>query len=234
MADWRLLLDTPLFGVSLTIGMMVFYTRLFKHARSPLLNPLLFSIASIIGLLLAAGIPYESYEKGGAVLSFFLGPAIVSLAVPLYRQFDRLKANALPIFVGIIAGVVVSLSSAVLLARLFQLSRELTVSLMPLGTTSAISMNLAQMQGGDRALTMFFVNVAGISGYMMSVKVLDAVKVTNPAARGIALGNTSHAMGTKRGFELGEEEGAMASLALSITAVVTTVMMPLFIRLLGV
>jgi len=233
MADWLRFLDTPLFGVSLTIGMLSLFTWLFKNAKSPLLNPLLFSIASIIGLLLALGIPYDTYAKGGAMLSFFIGPAIVALAVPLYKQVDRLKANALPILLGITVGVAVSLSLGVLLSRLLGFSRELMVSLMPLGSTSAISLDLSRMQGGDPALTIFFVNIAGVSGYMMSVKLLHWAGVTGRAACGIALGTASHAMGVKRGLEMGEEEGAMASLALSITSVVTTLLMPLFIRVLG-
>lgn len=231
MIDLRFLTASPLFGVGLTAGTLMFYTFLFRKARTPLLNPLLFTIASIIGFLMAAGIPYENYAKGGEVLSFFLGPTIVALAIPLYKQFDRLKANVVPLFTAIFAGVFFAMSSIILLGKLIGISRDLVVTIMPIGTTSAISMNLSELQGGNPALTMFYVSMAGISGYMANVKVLDLLRVTSVPARGIAIGTVSHAMGVKRAFELGEEEGAFASLSLSITGIVTTVLMPVLTRL---
>ena len=103
-------LDSPLFGITLTIGALVLFQVLFKNVKNPLLNPLIFAIIGIIAFLKLTGIPYESYAKGGDIIAFLLGPVTVAFAVPLYKQFDKLKANALPILIGITSGALVALS----------------------------------------------------------------------------------------------------------------------------
>ena len=233
MADLSAFFANPLFGVTLSVGAMVSFHLLFRNAKSSLLNPMIFSIITIIAFLKLTGIPYESYANGGRVLSFFLGPAIVSLAVPLYKQFDKLKQNALPILLGISLGVVVSIASGLGLSLLFGLNRELAVSMAPKGATSAISMDLARSLGGDPSMTVAFVNVAGIFGYMIGEKFLNLLRITSPVARGVSLGTASHAMGTKRAFDMGEEEGAMASLSIGLAGVLTSFLMPAMVRLFG-
>ncbi|NLX83065.1 MAG: LrgB family protein [Clostridiales bacterium] len=230
----NLITSSPLFGFTLTIAVMLFYQFIFRGTKTSLLNPVLFSIFSIIAILMLTGIPYEHYHKGASILSFFLGPMIVALAVPLYKQFDKLKANALPILAGISVGVVVSISSGILLSQLFGLSREVIVSMAPKGTTSAISMNLSQIQGGDVSMTVTFVNIAGIFGYMVATKVYQLLNITSPVAKGIGLGTSSHALGTRRALEMGEEEGAMSSLAIGVAGVLTTVFTPLLLSLFGI
>ncbi len=233
MTDINVFFSNPLFGVTLTVGTMVFFHLLFKKAKSPLLNPMIFSIAAIIAFLRLTGIPYESYENGTKILTFFLGPAIVSLAVPLYRQIDQLKANALPILFGIALGVAVSIISGIGLSLLFGLNREVAVSMAPKGTTSAISMSLSSVFGGNPSMTVAFVNVAGIFGYSIGEKTLDLLRISNPVARGVSLGTASHIMGTRRAFEMGEKEGAMGSLSIGVAGVLTSLLMPLIIRLFG-
>lgn len=224
---------SPLFGFTLTIGVMVFYTLLMGRSKSMWLNPFLFAMFTIIAILLLAKIPYENYEKGASMLAFFMGPAIVALAVPLYKQFDRLKANALPVLLGILAGVTVSIASGIALSALLGLSREMLVSMAPKGATSAISMNLAAMLGGDPAMTVTFVNIAGMVGYLFGAKVFGLFRIDNPMARGIGLGTASHAMGTKRALEMGEEAGAMSSLSIGLAGILTSFLMPLLTRLMG-
>lgn len=229
-----ILTDNPLFGVTLTTGVLLGFTLLFKNSKSLLLNPFLFSVAAIIAILLVGRIPYAHYEKGASILSFFMGPAIVALAVPLYRQLGKIRENALMVLGGITAGVLMSILSGILVSRLLGLSRELVVSMGPKGATSAISMNITSLAGGDPALTVTFVNIAGIAGYIVGVKLLELARVTHPTARGLALGTASHAMGTKRALELGEEQGAMASLSIGLAGVLTSFFMPLILRLLGI
>lgn len=230
----ELITTSPLFGFTLTIAIMLFYQYIFRRAKSSLLNPMLFSMVSIIAFLMLTGIPYEHYRAGASILSFFLGPTIVALAVPLYKQFDKLKANAVPILAGISIGVIVSISSGILLSQLFGLSREVIVSMAPKGATSAISMNLSQLQGGDASMTVTFVNIAGIFGYMVAIKAYQLLKITSPVAKGIGLGTSAHALGTRRALEMGEEEGAMSSLAIGVAGVLTTIFMPLLVSLFGI
>lgn len=231
--NWAEITLSPLFGFTLTIAVMLMYQALYNRFPSSLINPFLFSMVTIIAFLLLTGTPYEHYEKGASMLTFFLGPAIVALAIPLYRQFDKLKANALPVLLGIAAGVFVSITSGILLSMLFGLSRETIISMAPKGATSAISLNLSAMMGGDSSMTVTFVNIAGIAAYVLGVKVMDLFGIRNPVARGLGLGTAAHAMGTKRALELGEEEGAMGSLAIGVAGILTAFFMPFLVRLFG-
>jgi predicted murein hydrolase (TIGR00659 family) len=227
-------LDQPLFGITLTISVFFFFVQLFRKAKSPLLNPLIFSIAAIIAFLSLAKIPYASYAQGASLLSFFMGPSIVALAIPLYRQFDKLKKNALPVLLGISVGVLASILSGVLLSMLLGLSRELLVSIAPKGATSAVSMVLSKNLGGDPAMTAMFVIVAGMFGYVMGERLLSLVRIKQPVARGISLGTGAHILGTVRAFELGEVEGVMSSLAIGLAGVITSIFFPLILTMFGI
>ena len=231
--DWSLITTSPLFGFTLTILVLMFYMRLFQRAKSPLLSPFLFAMLTIIILLLAAKIPYSDYEKGASVLSFFMGPAIVALAIPMYKQFDKLKANALPILLGVTVGVLFSLTGGVFLSLLMGLSNELAISMAPKGATSAISLKLSETLGGNPAMTVTFVNISGIFIYTSGVQFLNLFKIKEPLPLGISLGTAAHAIGTKRAMELGDEEGAYASLGIGLAGVLTSLFMPFVLKLFG-
>lgn len=226
-------LSQAAFGVTLSVGSYVLFHLASERIKSPLFNPYLFSVAAIIAFLSLSGIPYESYEQGGKVLSFFLGPAIVSLAVPLYRQLDQLKDKLLPILLGLMIGVLVSILGGVLLSLAFGMGRELTASMAPKGVTSAISMNLSTSYGGNAAATLAFVNVAGITGYVLGDKVQNLLGIRQPLARGLAFGTASHAMGTRKAMEEHPLSGAIASLAIGMAGILTSLLMPLLMPLLG-
>lgn len=226
-------LDSPLFGITLTIGALVLFQMLFKKVKNPLLNPLIFAIVGIIAFLKLTGIPYEIYAKGGDIISFFLGPATVAFAVPLYKQLDKLKANAVPILVGIASGAIVAIVSTIGLGLLFKLSAEMIISLSPKATTTAIAMELSRIQGGDPSLTVPFVILAGTFGFIFGEPILKLLKIENKTAKGIALGTASHAFGTNRALLMGEEEGAMSSLAIGVAGVVTAFLLPLILKIFG-
>ncbi|HSK68567.1 MAG TPA: LrgB family protein [Candidatus Limnocylindria bacterium] len=233
MPDLMKFADEPLFGVLLSVSMYVLFAKLMGRAKSPLLNPFLFAILGVIAFLKLTGVTYAQYRVGGDVLAFFIAPSVVALAFPLYRQFAKLKANALPILAGILAGVLTSIVTGVGLAMLLGISRELTISMSSKGTTSGISMELAFALGGSREAAIAFVNVAGLSGYLVGEKALRLARIHSPVARGLALGTGSHMMGTRLAFEMGEEEGAMSSLAIGLAGVATSVVLSPIIRLLG-
>ncbi len=234
MAEWSRFAGEPLFGVLLSVGMYVMFTYALGRFRSPLLNPFLFTLLGVIAVLKVTGTTYAQYRVGGDVLAFFVGPSVVALAFPLYRQFDKLKANALPILAGITTGVLVSILSGIGLAALWGITRELTVSLSSKGTTSGIAMDLAYALGGSREAAIAFVNIAGLSGYLVGERAMRLARIKSPIARGLALGTASHMMGTRLAFEMGEEEGAMSSLAIGITGVLTSLLLPPIVRLLGI
>ena len=226
-------LDSPLFGITLTIGALVLFQVLFKNVKNPLLNPLIFAIIGIIAFLKLTGIPYQSYAKGGDIIAFLLGPVTVAFAVPLYKQFDKLKANALPILIGITSGALVAIVSTVGLGLIFKLSNKMIISLSPKSTTTAIAMELSRILGGDPALTVAFVVFAGTLGFMFGEPIFKLLKIENKTARGIALGTASHAFGTNRALLMGEEEGAMSSLAIGVAGVMTTFLLPPILKFFG-
>lgn len=226
-------LDSPLFGITLTIGALVLFQVLFKNVKNPLLNPLIFAIIGIIAFLKLTGIPYESYAKGGDIIAFLLGPVTVAFAVPLYKQFDKLKANALPILIGITSGALVAIVSTIGLGLIFKLSNEMIISLSPKSTTTAIAMELSRILGGNPALTVAFVVFAGTLGFMFGEPIFKLLKIENKTARGIALGTASHAFGTNRALLMGEEEGAMSSLAIGVAGVMTTFLLPPILKFFG-
>ena len=141
----------------------------------------------------------------------FLGPVTVALAVPLYKQLDKLKANAIPILIAITSGVIVAIVSTVGFGLLFKLSTEMIISLSPKATTTAIAMDLSRTLGGDPALTVSFVVIAGQIGFMFGEPILKLFRIENKTAKGIAFGTSAHAFGTIRALLMGEEEGAMSS-----------------------
>jgi predicted murein hydrolase (TIGR00659 family) len=231
-ANMNEFINSPVFGFTLTVAIMLCYQLLFTKVKTPLLSPFVFSVITIIAFLLITDIPFKSYQKGASIVSYFMGPSVVALAVPLYRQFDKLKAHALPVITGIFVGVFVSVTGGVLLSWLFGLSKEVIISIAPQGTTGAISMNLSQSLGGDPAMSAAFVNIAGNIGYLFGVGVLNRFGVKHPIAVGVALGTASHAIGTNRAFSLGEEHGAMASLSIGVAGIMTSFIMPVLLGVL--
>ena len=153
--------------------------------------------------------------------------------MPLYKQVDKLKENAGAIIVGIASGVIVAIISTLGLGKLFGLSGEMIASLAPKATTTAIAIDLSSTFGGDPALTIAFVTVAGAVGFMVGEQILKLLNIKNKTAKGIALGTASHAFGTNRALLMGEEEGAMSSLAIGVAGVLTTFLLPVFMKLFG-
>lgn len=227
-------LNTPIFGAGLTIIVFFFSVYLGKRFKSPLLNPIFVSISLIIVFLTIFKIDYTIYNKGGSIIAFFLEPATVVLAVPLYRQINLLKENLIPILVGILAGSITGIISIIFLGKIFNLDSTLLLSLIPKNTTSPIAMDISTQIGGNPALSIGFVVVTGVGGYIIGEKILKTFKIKNEVAKGIALGATSHASGTAKAIELGEVEGAMASLAIGVAGLITVFLAPLIISIFNI
>lgn len=225
-------LDTPIFGLLLYI--LAFEVGLFinKKTKLPILNPLIIGIGLIIGFLLAFDIDYEVYNKGGSVISFFLGPATVSLAIPLYKQIEKLKENGVPVIVGILAGCIVAVGIVIYLGKIFGLDEVLILSLAPKSATAAISSEISKQIGGLPSLTVAVTVLTGITGNVLGPYICKLFKIKDEVAVGIGMGTASHAIGTAKAMELGEVQGAMSSLAISVTALLTVFIAPLLVKIL--
>lgn len=219
----ELLGNSLFFGVVVSIlayqlGMII--RRKWKLA---VLNPLLISIVIVIAVLLIFHVDYDAYNEGAKYLSYLLTPATVCLAIPLYEQLEHLKKNIKAIAAGILAGVLSSLGSVLALAAAFGLSHEEYVTLLPKSITTAIGMGVSEELGGIVTITVAVIIVTGVLGNIIAELVCRVFRIQEPVAKGIAIGSASHAIGTARALEMGEVEGAMSSLSIAVSGILTVI-----------
>jgi len=226
------LFDTPVFAIIISIGAYEIGLFISRKLKVPIFNPLLIAIILVIWFISKFNISLESYNKGGNLIAIFLGPATVILAVQLFRQVENLKANIIPIIGGIIAGCITAVSSVIFLSRLFKLDKALSLSLIPKSVTTPIGMELSRQIGGIPPITMAAITVTGIVGAVFGPYICRVFRIKDKVAVGIAIGTSSHALGTTKAIEVGETEGAMSSLAIGIAGLVTVFIVPFLIRFL--
>ena len=219
-------------GSVLTIACFGLFRLLQTKLRRAWLNPLLLSGIVIGAFLLALNIPYSLYRNSSSMLSGMLLPATVSLAVPLYEQWQLLKRNLAAILCGIASGVITGLAATVLLAKAFRLDRSVALSFLPKSVTTAIGADIAAELGGIPSLAIVLIILTGICGNMLAPVLCKWFRLRDPVARGIAIGTCSHALGTSKALEMGEAEGAMSGLAIAVAGVMTAVLVPLAAMLL--
>ena len=219
---------SPLFGVALCVLTFELGVWLQKKTKSPLCNPLLIAIVLVSAILTIFKIPLENFQQGGRLITFFLAPATAVLALSVYNKLAVLKEYFLPVVAGCTAGSVVSAVSAVLLSRAFGFDAALTNALMPKSVTTPIAVEIAARHGGLTAVTVAAVVFTGILGAVFAPLLIRLLKVKDPVAQGVAIGASSHAVGTSRAVELGEIQGAMSGVAIGISGIVT-VLLSLFL-----
>lgn len=211
------------FGAFLSIGTYLLGMLIKRKTRLAVCNPLLISIALTIAVLVLTGIEYDTYNESAKYLSYFLTPATVCLAVPLYQQLEQLKSNWKAIIGGILSGVLTSLVTIFVLSLLFGLGHEEYVTLLPKSITTAIGMGVSEELGGYVTITVAVIVITGVFGNMVAEAVCKLFRIREPIARGIAIGSASHAIGTARAMEMGEIEGAMSSLSIAVAGLLTVV-----------
>ena len=223
---------SAVWGTALTLAAFALGTFLHRKTKAAWCNPLLWGSIFVIIVLSGLKIPYPDYKGSAAPLTYLLVPATVSLAVPLYEQWELLKKNVLAILAGIAAGVVTSIGSILLLAWLFWLDAASAVSLLPKSVTTAIGVDVSTELGGIPALTTAVIILTGIVGNLLAVSLCKLLRITNPIARGIAIGTSSHAIGTSKALEIGQVEGAMSSLSIAVAGILTAILCPAAVNLL--
>lgn len=203
-----------------------------KKFKLAIFNPLLIAIICVMGILVIFHVDYDSYYEGGKYISYLLTPATVCLAVPLYEQLTLLKKNLKAVVAGILSGVLASLVSVFLLAKLFGLSHEEYVTLLPKSITTAIGMGISEELGGIVTITVAVIIITGVLGNMIGEVVCRVFGIYEPVAKGLALGTSAHAIGTSKAMELGQVEGAMSSLAIAVAGLLTVIAASFFAQLL--
>lgn len=216
------------FGVLISLIGYYIGVRLKKRFKFALLNPFLISLLFTIAALLLLKVDYESYYEGAKYLNYLLTPATVCLAIPLYEQLNALKKNFWAVFAGILAGVLAALTSILLLALIFKLDHARYVTLLPKSITTAIGMVVSEEMGGYPGITTTAILFTGLTGNVFAEGFLKLIRVTEPVAKGIAMGTSAHAIGTSKAFEMGQTEGAMSSVAIAVAGIITVVLLQFY------
>lgn len=220
------------FGLLMVMGSYQLAKVINKRVGKEICNPLLFATLFCGAVLLGTGTEYDVfYNNGGRILDFFLTPATICLAIPLYKQFELLKKNAGAVLAGCAAGVIAHMAGCVLMLFLFQMEAAEYISLLPKSITTAIGKGLSEELGGFPAITMATIMLTGLFGAVAASPLLKAFHVTEPISQGLAIGTSSHAAGTSRAVQIGEIQGAASSLAIVVTGLLTVVAAPLFAKL---
>jgi predicted murein hydrolase (TIGR00659 family) len=230
---WVYLAATPLLGLTLTLA--AYSAAFWMYQRSgmhPLANPVALAVLMVMAVLLGSGTAYRTYFEGAQFVHFLLGPATVALAVPLYAQWSRLRAMAVPLLLALLAGAVAAVVSAVGVALLFGASRATLASLAPKSITTPIAMGVAEKIGGLPSLTAVLVVSTGILGAVIGPGLFHRLGVDDDAVRGFSLGVAAHGIGTARAFQLSETAGAFSALAMGLNGLLTALLLPWLARLL--
>ena len=228
----EILVNSVYFGVAISIFAYWIGCMCKKKWNYPILNPLLIAMIIVIAVLVIFHIDYETYDYGAKYITYFLTPATVCLAVPLYRQIQALKENITAVIISILCGCIAHAVIVLGIAFLFKVDYALLFSILPKSVTTPIALGICQEIEGISAITVIGVVIAGITGAVLGPSVLKMVKVTEPVAQGLGLGTASHAVGTSKAVELGEVQAAMGSLAIVVTGVMTVVIVPIIVNLL--
>ncbi|AON55132.1 LrgB family protein [Herbaspirillum seropedicae] len=235
---WVYLAASPLLGLTTTLAAYIVALQVYRRLGfNPLANPVLIAIAIVVSILFVTRTPYKTYFEGAQFVHFMLGPATVALALPLFRQWRNFRRSALPLMLGLAAGSVTAVASAIGIAYAMGASRQVIVSLAPKSATTPIAMAISERFGGLPSLTAVLVICTGILGAVLARFILNFLRIDSHPVRGFALGVASHGIGTARALQVSAEMGAFAGLGMGLngvfTAVLVPVAMPLLLRWIG-
>ena len=228
-AFWQ---NSTFFGIFVTLFFYGAGLALKQKAKHPLVNPMLLAILFTIAFLKIFNIEYAAYNHSAKYISYLMTPATICLAVPLYRQLDTLKKNFKAVMFGIASSVIITMLSVLAFARFFGLNRASYVTMLPKSITTPIGIGVAEELGGYVAITVASIVISGILGNLFAESVCRLFGIYEPIAKGIAIGCSSHALGTVKALEMGEVEGAMSSLSIALAGILTVFVASVFATLL--
>jgi predicted murein hydrolase (TIGR00659 family) len=222
---------TNILLIALTVGAYIIFRALYTRYSHPLINVVVMSAAVVIATLFLLKIPYQTYLPAKGVMTLMLGPATVALAVPLYANRHLLYKYGVSIFISVAAGAVITMVSAGLAAKILGVPKQIVISIIPKGVTIPFAVEISRIYGGEPAITIAFVVAAGTLGGTIGLTLLTWSGITDPVARGLAMGTVAHGQGTAMAFMEGYEQGAMAGLAMTLAGIMTAAAAPLLVPL---
>lgn len=226
-------LENPFFLIAMTFVIYLAAQILQRRLGVALLNPILITVILLILFLTYSGIDYGTYREGGQFIEFWLKPAVVALGVPLYHQLSTIRKQLLPILLAEVAGCIIGIVSVVVVAQLFGATREVIISLAPKAVTTPIAIEISQAMGGITPLTAAVVVCTGIFGNLAGFRIVKMVRVKSAMGGCLSVGTASHAVGTAAAIERGQRWGAFSSLGLTLNGLLTALLTPAILSLLG-
>ncbi|MBO8436147.1 MAG: LrgB family protein [Spirochaetes bacterium] len=219
----ELITASPLFGIAITIISYTLGLKINRRTGKAIFNPLLIAEILIIAVLIIFKIPFSAYNNGGAIINLFLGPMTAMLAYSIYRERMLVRKHIVAIIAGTVAGSIASIISIILLSHLFGINETLSASLIPKSVTTPIAIAVSASLGGIRSLTVTALLLTGVAGNILAPFMIKLFRVKNRVAQGVAIGTASHVVGTSKALEMGEDIGAISSIALSFSGIVTAI-----------
>ncbi|MGR6338049.1 LrgB family protein [Priestia megaterium] len=220
-----------LFIIIATVALYLVMAKVYVRFSYPILIPVLTTTVFVILLLLAFHISYDEYMIGGKWINSLLGPAVVALAYPLYKQREMLVKYSIPIIGGVFVGLFAGMISGLVFAEVFGIDRSLILSIVPKSITTPVAIQIATGLGGVPSMTVVFVMIAGFSGVILGPLLLKWIRIKSSLGKGIALGSASHALGTSKAFEYGELTVSVSSVSMTLSAVLGSVFGPIVVWL---
>lgn len=229
---WVFLSTQPLLWLTLTVVIFVLGDWLAERSgRNPLVNPVMIAIVVIAAILIATDTPYQTYFDGAQFVYFLLGPATVAIAVPLFKNWPTVRRKALPMLAALFTGATVAIVSAVGVAALFGVPKDVLISLAPKSVTAAVAMSISDHLGGIPALTAVLVAITGVLGSVVVTPLMNAMGLRDYAARGFSAGVAAHGIGAARAFAVDPVAGTFAGIAMGLNAILSSLLVPVFVRL---
>ena len=222
---------TPLLWIVVTVLVYAAARAAYDRTRLAVLNPAIVTIAAVMIILLVTHTPYAQYDRGGRVIAFWLGPAVVALGLPLAQQLERVRRNLSAISLALLAGSVTGIVVAVVVARVLGASPVIVRSLAPRSVTTPIAIAIAARLGGIPALAAMVSIVSGAIGGLLGMGLLRLTGIRSRLATGLALGAAAHGLGTARAADEGDVEGGTAGLAMGVMGILTAFLAPIVVAL---
>lgn len=224
------IVNSPVFGITLTLFAYNVGIVVYSKVKSPLCIPIVIALIIMLPFLIVFDISNESYQKGGSIITLMLGPATACLGISMYRKLTIVKANILPMLVGTFMGSISCIATIYLLGQLFGLEDSILYAILPKSVTVPIALELSTETGGLPPITVVCVVFSGLTGALLSPFLVKFLKLKNPVAIGLAIGTSSHGVGTAKAIEMGETEGAVSGIAIGLAGLMTVIIYTLFIN----
>ena len=219
------ILQSPLFGISITLIAFSIGEIIYKKVKSPLCSPFICAVIFIASFLVIFKIPTNYYKNGGSIIQMILLPATTSIGLSMYKKLSVIKENLLPILIGTFVGSLSSIVSIIILCKIFNLNENIYNAMLPKSVTTSIAIDLAQKRNAIIPVAIASVVLTGIFGAILSPILIKILKLKNPISIGIAMGTSSHGIGTAKAIEIGETEGALSGIAMGLTGIITVIIL---------